>query len=85
MNIIDELNTEGSRGVNDLCGLCQDLGYRGVSGKLGDLEEFLADNPGAIEAVYNWVRENYAKKLEEMAEELEEEDEDPESLYTIED
>lgn len=41
----------GQRGVRNLNKITQDVG--GYT----DLEEFLEDNPGAIEAVINWIQE----------------------------
>ena len=41
---------EGQRGVRNLNKITQDVG--GYT----DLEEFLEDNPGAIEAVINWIQ-----------------------------
>lgn len=45
----------------------------------GDLQQFLADNSGAVEAVVNWIREancpEWKENLEELMEvEVEEED-----------
>ena len=56
---------EGRRGVERLCQLAGDLGYRGPhhsvqltsTACVGNLVMFLEDNPGAIEAIVNWVRD----------------------------
>lgn len=54
--------TEGEQGLRNLENMCEALGYgRGfMQGRA--LEEFFADNPGAIEAVLefvgNWVDRN---------------------------
>ncbi len=42
---------EGQRGVRNLNKITQDVG--GYT----DLEHFLEDNPGAIEALINWIQE----------------------------
>ena len=55
--------TEGSEGVKNLCQICQSLGYEDKMyfGQLsngcciGDLIEFLEDNPGAIGAIVEWI------------------------------
>lgn len=57
--------TEGPKGVENLAKLVHFMGYsdfqhygqlRGGA-CLGDILEFLEDNPGAIEALQNWIRE----------------------------
>lgn len=68
-------SNEGRRGVENLSLLCRQLGYEdpsyygqfvngGHSGCLGDILEFLEDNPGAIEAIQNWVDDTEFYKLE---------------------
>jgi hypothetical protein len=57
--------TEGRRGVEQLCQLTRALGYRDSQyfgqltskASLGDLVMFLEDNPGAIEALHEWIRD----------------------------
>ena len=61
---------EGYRGVQNLTKIVQDVcGY----GAHKTLEGFLEDNPGAIEAVVNWIREanvlEWRQNLEELVEE----------------
>ncbi len=59
-------NTEGRRGVSNLCTTVAAMGYKDetyygqLSEKayLGDLLMFLEDNPGAIESMYNWIQDN---------------------------
>lgn len=49
---------EGPRGVKNLNTFVGLLGYSdpaGSSGEHGQLIRFLEDNPGAIEALHNWV------------------------------
>jgi hypothetical protein len=36
----------------------------------------LEDNPGAIEAIINWTKDNYQEELEEINDEDEDEDDD---------
>lgn len=53
--------------VEGLCGLARKLGYKDPLYQLqnkdgsvvGDMLYFFEDNPGAIEAVIEWVEENY--------------------------
>jgi hypothetical protein len=55
--------TEGMAGVKNLCRIVRALGYKDdmyrmqldVGCALGDLLEFLQDNPGAIEALIDWI------------------------------
>ena len=87
-------NFEGRRGVERLCQLVGDLGYRDPHHSMqltrtacvGNLLMFLEDNPGAIEAIVNWVRDinsnemssNLADVTQLDDAELEEDDEDEE-------
>lgn len=67
----------GRKGVENLCRLCRLLGYKDstyfgqfAGGSIGDLIEFLEDNPGAVEAVVDFIRENEAAyDLPEVGEE----------------
>lgn len=72
---IEDLDTCGTRGVEDLCALTERLGY-GRSFKqlmlnngsaLSSLSDFLQDNPGAIEALYDWIQDNFESELEEIS------------------
>ena len=64
-------NFEGRRGVERLCQLVGDLGYRDPQHSMqltrtacvGNLLMFLEDNPGAIEAIENWVRDINSKEM----------------------
>lgn len=50
---------EGDRGLDKLNELTKAIGYRGHGFKYGSsLEEFLSDNPGACEALVEWISEN---------------------------
>jgi hypothetical protein len=79
---------EGSRGVQNLCKLTGAIGYRdrmnrmGYYGDapLGNLIDFLEDNPGAMEAIVNWIGEQnndeWKEAIESELPEREDEDED---------
>lgn len=66
---------EGKRGVEFLAKLCRRLGYKDSTyfgqfapdGCYGDLIEFFEDNCGAIEAVLEWIVEQYPTELNEIA------------------
>lgn len=56
-------SNEGSRGVSNLCKIVAAMGYKDPfyqgalsgGGKTGDLMVFLEDNPGAIDALIEWI------------------------------
>lgn len=81
---IDEkrLRFEGDKGVEALGEVAQAIGYSGHSFRYGSpLESFLSDNPGACEALINWIGEQglpeWKENLEaEVEEETDEDDED---------
>jgi len=56
---LNNLRTEGESGVNSLRTLVKDLGYNERGTYLGadPILNFLADNPGAIEKLYDFVQE----------------------------
>lgn len=68
---------EGDSGLDRLNDLCYALGYKGHNFKYGSsLEEFLVDNPGAVNAIIDWIqkvgddndliwRDNLMKTLED--------------------
>jgi hypothetical protein len=67
MNIVERwqdlnraTNTEGSTGVKNIEKLCKSMGYGDSHGfyESNPLIGFFADNPGAIEAVTEWIIEN---------------------------
>lgn len=78
---IELLPTEGTRGVQALCKLADDLGYHDTFGQLqypngacvGDLLCLLEDNPGAIVALYDWISEEYGTDDEDDVDEDEDE------------
>lgn len=59
------LRCEGNRGFQDLCVLARSVNgpasvqqlYNNNGTSVSDLIEFLENNPGAIQAIYNWVEE----------------------------
>jgi len=71
--------TDGHKGVSNLCKLVRALGYRESrhfgQGSTSDLVEFLEDNPGAIEAIIDWIDDNGIEDWDETLEIGEEEDE----------
>lgn len=77
---------EGDSGMAKLNNFCHDIGYVGHQFKYGSpLEHFLSDNPGACEAMMEWVRnqgtdhpdDEWRNNLADMLE-LSEDDEDEE-------
>ena len=78
----EDLHTEGSRAVEDLALLSSRMGYRPFCEQLtlnngksvSHILEMLEDNPGMVEAMYNWVLDKY-----DFQEEDEEENEDEEN------
>lgn len=68
-------NTEGETGVKNLARLVNNLGYvdRTYFGQFqgasyGDLINFLEDNPGAVEAVQEWIIEQDDEQWKENLE-----------------
>lgn len=86
-------NTEGQRGVSNLCKIAAALGYKdpmhygqlSQGGRLGDLMEFLSDNPACIEAIVNWIRKNEGLWADQLVDQVPYEDdfEDDEDGPTI--
>lgn len=69
-------NNEGSRGVNNLEKLCTALGYdkNGAYLNASSILNFLSDNPGAIEAIHNFVTDqNHSDWIEYLSPEEDEE------------
>lgn len=57
---------EGNRGVKNIQEVCSRLGYRDTGFLYGtSLEVFLADNPGCIEAITNWIGEHLNEEQKE--------------------
>jgi hypothetical protein len=68
-------SNEGTTGVQNLCRLCNALGYvdrqyfgqfRGAS--YGDLINFMEDNSGAVEAIKNWIADQDCDEWRESLE-----------------
>lgn len=74
----DLYRTEGTQGVLNLTKIVNEMGYREMPYQGGDsLNLFLEDNPGAVEAIHAWIRENgSAEWAAEMGLEEEEEEEE---------
>jgi hypothetical protein len=83
----NKIRTEGRKGVEGLCKLSRALGYKDTQyfGQLtsdaciGDLIEMLEDNPGVIEAMWEWVASSrcseFKEKLSEVVDSNEEDEE----------
>lgn len=69
--------TDGSRAIEDLARLAELMGYK-QSGQfainqmqlnnghyVSSILNFFEDNSGAIEAIHEWIREQYATEIEE--------------------
>jgi hypothetical protein len=93
-NVLKEYDlhsTEGARGLKNLAKLVRLLGHKDFQSygmfengaAAGDILTFLEENPGAIEALYNWVDENYSDELGALVDE--EEDDEEEDLEYSED
>lgn len=76
---------EGSSGLKHLCKLARVLGYKDFQnygqfapdGAYGDLLEFFQDNPGAMEAVVMWIKEqNLTEWCDNVRDSLEAEEDD---------
>jgi hypothetical protein len=75
--------TEGETGVKNLCRLTNAIGYKDPQyfgqfahdGSYGDLIEFLEDNPGAVEAIIDWIGEQDFPEWNEALTEDEDEEE----------
>lgn len=69
-------HTEGRRGLEDLCTIVAAIGYKdpqhlgAISRRAiaGDLLVFLEDNPGAIEALYEWIDRQEVSEWDESIE-----------------
>jgi hypothetical protein len=68
---------EGRKGVEALCQLTRAIGYKDPQyfgqmtskAAIGDLICFLEDNPGAIEALHNWIRDTASPEFKAALEE----------------
>lgn len=70
---------EGERGIKNLNKILAHIDYKGHGFAYGSpVEVFLADNPGAIEAIIEFIGEYYADKFESPEEEDEEENDENE-------
>lgn len=70
---------EGEKALDQLNDLCKDLGYKKDGFLYGSsLEKFFLDNPGAVEAIHDWIEENYEDELDDYLTENCEEDNETE-------
>jgi hypothetical protein len=83
--VYETYSTEGNTGVKNLCRIANAIGYKDTmyfgqfhqNGSYGDLINFLEDNPGAVDAVKEWIidqnceewRDNILSHLPESEEE----------------
>ena len=72
---------EGESGVRNLARLCRGLGYADPlhygmfeGACYGDLIMFLEDNPGAVEAICDWIEDNYESELNGESEDSDSDD-----------
>ena len=79
------VHMEGYTAVNDLERTIREVcgyGKHSFGGK--PITEFLSDNPGAIETLYNWIAQQSVQEwndnLDNLVYEDEDEDEDPEDI-----
>lgn len=62
---------EGQSGIENLNKITEEIGYKANSLRWGSsLEVFLQDNPGAMQAVVDWIGENHDSEFEEEEEEI---------------
>ena len=77
---------EGDGGLENLEKLFEALGYKRTGFRFGEvIEVFLSDNPGAVEAILEWIEEQNLTEWRENIEstlEVEEEDEEEEEQET---
>ena len=63
----DFFNWEGERGVKQFEEVCKNLGYVKQPFLYGDpIHQFLADNSGVFEALFQWINEQNVKEWEEV-------------------
>ena len=83
----ERLRLEGSQAIKSLAKIARRLGYRDEfhngqfqGGCIGDFYEFLADNPGCVEAIVGWIQdqdsEEWADGLRSQLRSEDDEDED---------
>lgn len=65
-NEIEDLQTEGTRAIEDMAELAERLGYVGQQltlpnrAHLTSITNMMEDNPGLVEAMYAWIADNLA-------------------------
>lgn len=85
---IDTSRWEGEKATENFAYLCERLvGRPGIQQLafnngcyVSGILEFMEDNPGLVQAMVEWVEENYESEIEEKEEEEEADADDPEWL-----
>lgn len=73
---------EGEQGIENISRLLEGMGYFEHSFKYGSvLEVFLADNPGALQALVDWISDQHIQEWQECLESRLEADESDEDEY----
>ncbi len=60
---LNDFKTEGNQAFIDMEAMARSLGYDDQFGPVFDA--FLMDNPGCVEAIFEWVRDNYTEQINE--------------------
>ncbi len=72
---LNSFKVEGARGFEDLCKMAELMGYKDTGrfainqlqlrngAFVSSLIRFFEDNPGLIETIHEWVRQNYQDDL----------------------
>lgn len=69
---ISSLPTEGSRAIASFAALCERIGYKGNQLTLNNgshvtsITDFLEDNPGCVEVIFDWITDNYTDEDEDI-------------------
>jgi hypothetical protein len=68
---------EGERGLRNLNQIATELNYSESNLRFGSpLEQFLQDNPGAMQALVDWTGEHYETEFSEIMEDTESDDDE---------
>jgi hypothetical protein len=70
------IRTEGQESVRGLNTIAKEIGYKDSGFMFGSaFEEFLSDNPGAVQALHEWIEKYYSETFETFETDEEGEDE----------